>query len=174
MKMNKDLKMELYKTMLTIRRFEEKTAKLYAVGKITGGVHLYIGEEAIATGVCANLTPQDYITSTHRGHGHLIAKGGDVKLMMAELFQKRTGYCKGKGGSMHICDLSLGIFFVTNISEPSCMIGFLKLKRDILLVSPLGAVKRIYELLSASSPARFEVHFRVSVFDKSNTTTTLM
>jgi len=101
--------LEMYKTMLTIRKFEEKVAKLYASGKITGAVHLYTGEEAIATGVCANLKPDDYITSTHRGHGHLIAKGGKLDLMMAELFQKKTGYCKGKGGSMHICDMSLGI-----------------------------------------------------------------
>jgi pyruvate dehydrogenase E1 component alpha subunit len=84
-------------------------ATLYADGFITGAVHLYSGEEGIATGVCANLREDDYITSTHRGHGHLIAKGGKLKLMMAELFQKRTGYCKGKGGSMHICDMSLGI-----------------------------------------------------------------
>lgn len=99
----------MYKTMVTIRKFEEKVAKFYASGLITGAVHLYKGEEAIATGVCANLKPDDFITSTHRGHGHLIAKGGKLKLMMSELFQKKTGYCKGKGGSMHICDMSLGI-----------------------------------------------------------------
>ena len=109
MDISKDKMKWIYKTMLTIRNFEEKVAKLYAAGDITGAVHLYIGEEAIATGVCATLKPTDYITSTHRGHGHLIAKGGKLRLMMAELFQKKTGYCKGKGGSMHICDLSLGI-----------------------------------------------------------------
>ncbi len=109
MQINKQKMLSMYKTMLTIRRFEEKVVKLYASGSITGAAHLYIGEEAIATGVCANLKPDDYITSTHRGHGHLIAKGGKLELMMAELFQKKTGYCKGKGGSMHICDMSLGI-----------------------------------------------------------------
>jgi pyruvate dehydrogenase E1 component alpha subunit len=109
MQINKEKMLEMYKTMLTIRRFEEKVIKLYAKGAITGAAHLYIGEEAIAAGVCANLKSDDYITSTHRGHGHLIAKGGKLNLMMAELFQKKTGYCKGKGGSMHICDMSLGI-----------------------------------------------------------------
>ena len=109
MENNREFMLKLYRTMQLIRRFEEYAARLYAKGDIKGAVHLYTGEEAIAAGVCANLNPEDYITSTHRGHGHLIAKGGDVKLMMAELFQRHTGYCKGKGGSMHICDLSLGI-----------------------------------------------------------------
>jgi len=78
-------------------------------------VHLYVGEEAVATGACANLRKDDYITSTHRGHGHLISKGGDLKLMMAELFGRRTGYCKGKGGSMHIADVELGILGANGI-----------------------------------------------------------
>ncbi len=105
----------MYTNMLTIRRFEEKVAELFAVGKIPGFVHLYIGEEAVATGVCAHLRKDDYITSTHRGHGHLISKGGDLKLMMAELFGKRSGYCKGKGGSMHIADVDLGILGANGI-----------------------------------------------------------
>ncbi len=105
----------MYTTMLTIRRFEEKVGELFAVGKVPGFVHLYIGEEAVATGVCAHLRKDDYITSTHRGHGHLIAKGGDLKLMMAELFGRRTGYCKGKGGSMHIADVDLGILGANGI-----------------------------------------------------------
>lgn len=104
----KDL-LEMYDKMYTIRKFEETTVKHYKAGNIPGFVHIYIGEEAVATGVCSALKKDDYITSTHRGHGHLIAKGGDVKLMMAELFAKSTGYCKAKGGSMHICDLALGI-----------------------------------------------------------------
>jgi pyruvate dehydrogenase E1 component alpha subunit len=104
----KDL-LTMYEKMYTIRKFEETTAKNYAMGNVPGFVHLYIGQEAVATGACQALRKDDYITSTHRGHGHLIAKGGDVKLMMAELFAKKTGYCKAKGGSMHICDLSLGI-----------------------------------------------------------------
>jgi pyruvate dehydrogenase E1 component alpha subunit len=105
----------MYTNMLKIRRFEEKVGELFAAGKIPGFVHLYIGEEAVATGVCAHLRPDDYITSTHRGHGHLISKGGDLKLMMAELFGKRTGYCKGKGGSMHIADVDLGILGANGI-----------------------------------------------------------
>lgn len=109
MDISNNLMKEFYKKMIKIRRFEEATAKFYAAGVIPGFVHLYIGEEAIATGACAAIRDNDFITSTHRGHGHLIAKGGDLKLMMAELFAKSTGYCKGKGGSMHICDLSIGI-----------------------------------------------------------------
>jgi TPP-dependent pyruvate/acetoin dehydrogenase alpha subunit len=101
--------LSIYEKMYTIRKFEESTVKYYAQGQIPGFVHLYIGEEAISSGVCAALNKDDYITSTHRGHGHLIAKGGDINKMMAELFAKSTGYCKGKGGSMHISDLNIGI-----------------------------------------------------------------
>jgi len=105
----------MYANMKKIRMFEEQVAELFAAGKIPGFVHLYVGEEAVATGVCANLREDDYITSTHRGHGHLISKGGDIKLMMAELLGKKTGYCKGKGGSMHIADLDLGILGANGI-----------------------------------------------------------
>ena len=115
MELTKQLLLGFYQTMTTIRTFENKTVELFAAGKIPGFVHLYIGEEAVATGVCANLTASDYITSTHRGHGHLIAKGGKVDLMMAELFGKATGYCKGKGGSMHIADVGLGILGANGI-----------------------------------------------------------
>ena len=115
MDLTNDKLMEMYVCMNKIRNFENRVAELFADGKIPGFVHLYVGEEAVATGVCANLTDKDYITSTHRGHGHLIAKGGDIKLMMAELFGKRTGYCKGKGGSMHIADLDLGIMGANGI-----------------------------------------------------------
>ncbi|MTI58202.1 MAG: thiamine pyrophosphate-dependent dehydrogenase E1 component subunit alpha [Geosporobacter ferrireducens] len=101
--------------MLKIRKFEEKAMRLFAEGQIPGFVHLYIGEEAVATGVCANLSDEDYITSTHRGHGHILAKGGDLKEMMAELFGKETGYCKGKGGSMHIADATKGILGANGI-----------------------------------------------------------
>jgi pyruvate dehydrogenase E1 component alpha subunit len=113
--LNKDNCLNLYKKMLLIRKFEEKVSQLYAEGEIPGFVHLYIGEEAIAVGVCSNLNKDDFITSTHRGHGHLIAKGGNPSLMMAELFGKKTGYCKGKGGSMHIADLDLGILGANGI-----------------------------------------------------------
>jgi energy-coupling factor transporter ATP-binding protein EcfA2 len=115
MSLTKKKMVELYTTMLRIRSFEEKIEELVMTAMIGGFVHLYVGQEAVATGVCATLTDADYITSTHRGHGHLIAKGGDVKLMMAELFAKRTGYCKGKGGSMHIADLDLGILGANGI-----------------------------------------------------------
>lgn len=101
--------------MLRIRKFETKAMNLFAEGSIPGFVHLYIGEEAVATGACANLREDDYITSTHRGHGHIVAKGGDLKYMMAELFGKETGYCKGKGGSMHIADASKGILGANGI-----------------------------------------------------------
>ena len=115
MKPETALHLELHRKMLVIRKFETLVAKLYAGGEIPGFVHLCIGQEATAVGVCSALETTDYITSTHRGHGHLIAKGGDVKRMMAELFAKRTGYCKGKGGSMHIADPSLGILGANGI-----------------------------------------------------------
>jgi len=105
----------IYTTMMKIRMFETRVSEIFAAGKIPGFVHLYVGEEAVASGVCANLRDTDYITSTHRGHGHLIAKGGDVKLMMAELLGKKTGYCKGKGGSMHVADLELGMMGANGI-----------------------------------------------------------
>jgi pyruvate dehydrogenase E1 component alpha subunit len=100
---------EMYRKMLEIRRFEEKVYDLFAQNLIPGTMHLYIGEEAVAVGVCAALDTNDFITSTHRGHGHCIAKGASLKKMMAEIFGKRTGYCKGKGGSMHITDKSIGM-----------------------------------------------------------------
>ncbi|HEY93950.1 MAG TPA: thiamine pyrophosphate-dependent dehydrogenase E1 component subunit alpha [Dehalococcoidia bacterium] len=105
----------LYRTMLTIRRFEERVSAEYAKGNALGYVHLYIGEEAVATGVCNNLRIDDRIVSHHRGHGHSIAKGADIKRMMAEVFGKKTGYCKGKGGSMHIADFGIGMLGANGI-----------------------------------------------------------
>lgn len=107
--------MEFYEKMMTIRKFELRADKLFKANKLPGFLHLYVGQEAIATGVCAALRTTDYITSTHRGHGHLIAKGGDVRKMMAELFGKATGYNKGKGGSLHISDMDLGILGANGI-----------------------------------------------------------
>ena len=101
--------LDIYTRVLRIRRFEEAVGRLFRQGQLPGFVHLYIGEEAVAAGVCAALTDEDTIISTHRGHGHVIAKGGDIKRMMAELFGKATGYCKGKGGSMHIADFDIGM-----------------------------------------------------------------
>lgn len=101
--------MQLYTTMVKIRFFEEKVEELFLRGEIPGFVHLYIGEEAVAAGVSQHLRKDDYITSNHRGHGHTIAKGADLNRMMAEIYGKRTGTCKGKGGSMHIADFSVGM-----------------------------------------------------------------
>lgn len=109
MEKNKEQLLKIYRNVIAIRAFEEAAHEQYANGLLAGSVHLYAGEEGIAAGVCGILNDDDYITSTHRGHGHLIAKGGDLKRMMAELAGKATGYCKGKGGSMHICDMTLGI-----------------------------------------------------------------
>ncbi|HSB73029.1 MAG TPA: thiamine pyrophosphate-dependent dehydrogenase E1 component subunit alpha [Candidatus Methylomirabilis sp.] len=107
--------LEMYRTMLRIRLFEERVDELVLTGQIHGTTHLYVGMEAVATGVCSALQPEDYITSTHRGHGHCIAKGADLGRMMAELLGKETGYCKGKGGSMHIADLEQGNLGATGI-----------------------------------------------------------
>ncbi len=100
---------EYYRTMITIRQFETMAGEFFADGKIPGFIHLSIGQEASSVGVCSCLRADDYLTTTHRGHGHMIAKGADLKKMAAELFGKKTGYCKGKGGSMHIADFSIGI-----------------------------------------------------------------
>ncbi len=109
MKLTKKLALNLLEKMVEIRFFEEKIVDQYARGNVPGLAHLYIGEEAVAVGACATLTRDDLITSTHRGHGHCIAKGAQLRPMMAELFGKRTGYCKGKGGSMHIADMEVGM-----------------------------------------------------------------
>ncbi len=98
----------MYRRMLMIRLFEEQVNDLYTRALMPGLAHLYIGEEAVAVGVCEALRPDDYITSTHRGHGHCLAKGASVDLMFAELLGKEAGYCKGKGGSMHIADPATG------------------------------------------------------------------
>ena len=105
----------MYKRMLEIRFFEEKVFDLYAQNLVPGTIHLYLGEEAVAVGVCSLLRKDDYITSTHRGHGHCIAKGAELKRTMAEILGKKTGYCKGKGGSMHIADFSMGMLGATAV-----------------------------------------------------------
>ncbi|HTW38958.1 MAG TPA: thiamine pyrophosphate-dependent dehydrogenase E1 component subunit alpha [Steroidobacteraceae bacterium] len=112
---SKDQLLALYERMLLIRRMEERLRADAAAGKLPGAVHLYIGQEAIATAVCARLGPNDLITSTHRGHGHFLAKGGDPKAMMAEIWAKRTGICQGMGGSMHVADFSKGILGANGI-----------------------------------------------------------
>lgn len=100
---------QLLQTMIRVRAFEERVRDLFAAARLPGFVHLSIGQEAVAAGACAALRPEDYVLSTHRGHGHLVAKGADTARMMAELYAKRTGCCKGKGGSMHIADASVGV-----------------------------------------------------------------
>ncbi len=113
--LDKPMLLEIYRKMVAVRVFEETAADLFLKGQLPGFLHSYIGEEAVAAGVCAHLTPQDMITSTHRGHGHAVAKGARLDMMMAELFAKKTGYCHGKGGSMHIADLDLGILGANGI-----------------------------------------------------------
>lgn len=107
--------LDLHRRMVRIRIFEETAGKLMEDGKIPGALHLYVGQEAVAAGVMAHLGNDDWITSTHRGHGHLIAKGGEFGRMFAELYGKATGYCKGKGGSMHICAMELGMLGANGI-----------------------------------------------------------
>ena len=112
---SKEKLIEMYKKMLEIRYFEEKIYELYGQNLVPGTIHLYAGQEAVAVGVCANLRKEDYVVSTHRGHGHCIAKGADLKRVMAEILGRKTGYCKGKGGSMHIADFSVGILGATGV-----------------------------------------------------------
>ena len=111
----KEKLIQMYRGMLRIRHFENRVKDLFAAGEIPGFVHLYLGEEAVAVGACTAIKDDDYITSTHRGHGHILAKGGEMKYMMAELYGKATGYNKGKGGSMHIAWPKLGILGANGI-----------------------------------------------------------
>jgi pyruvate dehydrogenase E1 component alpha subunit len=115
MQLGREDLLKAYRTMKTIREFEERIHVEFASGDIPGFVHLYAGEEAIATGICAHLDDRDKLTSTHRGHGHCIAKGCDVHGMMAEIYGKKDGLCAGKGGSMHIADLSKGMLGANGI-----------------------------------------------------------
>ena len=115
MKMEKEQARWIYKTMNEIRFFEEKVHKIFSDGQIPGFVHLYVGEEAVATGVMSQLTDDDYITSTHRGHGHAIAKGCDLNGMMAEIMGKRDGLGHGKGGSMHVAEIDTGMLGANGI-----------------------------------------------------------
>ena len=115
MTLTREKQIEMLRSMQTIRRFEERASDDYQAGAIYGVVHCYIGEEAVAVGVCAALNRDDQIISTHRGHGHCLAKGADLNRMMAELYGRQTGYCKGKGGSMHIADFSIGMLGANGI-----------------------------------------------------------
>jgi len=113
--LSKEQRVQMLRKMLEIRFFEEKVFELYGQNLVPGTIHLYAGEEAVAVGVCSSLTKDDYITSTHRGHGHCIAKGAELKRIMAEILGKKTGYCKGKGGSMHIADFAVGMLGATAV-----------------------------------------------------------
>jgi acetoin:2,6-dichlorophenolindophenol oxidoreductase subunit alpha len=107
--------LRMFRAMVLIREAEETLLRLFQQARMPGFIHSYIGEEATAVGVCSALRADDYITSHHRGHGHILAKGGDLKLFFAELYGKASGYCKGKGGSMHVADLNLGILGANGI-----------------------------------------------------------
>ena len=109
MELTKDILLDLHRRMVTILHFEDEAGKLSESGQMPGALHLYVGEEAVAAGVMVHLSDEDQITSTHRGHGHLVAKGGDFKQMYAELYGRSTGYNKGKGGSMHIANVDAGM-----------------------------------------------------------------
>lgn len=142
---SKEQAKKFYETMCTIRCFEESVKKDFLNGEIPGFVHLYIGEESIATGVCAALRDTDFIESTHRGHGHCIAKGADLNRMMAEIFGKKDGLCKGKGGSMHIADFSVGMLGANgvvgggyNLATGAAMASKMILKNDNVSVVFFG------------------------------------
>lgn len=113
--MEKELAVNLYRQMVRIRQFEEKLLELFSIRIMPGTMHQYNGEEAVAVGVCAHLSDEDFVTSTHRGHGHCVAKGADINKVMAEMFAKETGCCKGLGGSMHIADFSVGMLGANGI-----------------------------------------------------------
>src|SRR5213079_2013243 len=115
MQLSREELVRAYRSMVTIRRFEERVQEEFSKGGIPGFVHLYAGEEASAVGMCMHLGPKDYIASTHRGHGHSIAKGCDVVGMMCELFARQDGLCGGKGGSMHIADVDKGMLGANGI-----------------------------------------------------------
>ena len=115
MQLSEEVLLDMHHRMVRIRHFEEAAGRLAEESRLPGFLHLYVGEEAVAAGVCTALNDDDQISSTHRGHGHLVAKGGDFERMMEELMGKATGYCKGKGGSMHICDLDLGMLGANGI-----------------------------------------------------------
>ena len=118
-----DQLLQMYAAMLRVRRFEERARELYHAGRIPGFIHLSVGQEGVAVGVGAALRRDDYLLSTHRGHGHLIAKGGSLRALMAEIFGKATGCCKGKGGSMHIADASVGYLGANGVLASGCVLA---------------------------------------------------
>ena len=167
---------DLHRRMVRIRRFEETAGKMMEDGKITGALHLYVGEEAVASGVMAHLSNQDQITSTHRGHGHLIAKGGEFDRMFAELFGRATGYCKGKGGSMHISNMDLGMLGANGIvgGGPPIAMGaafsnkFRKTDNVACCFLGMGPVMRA--LFTKPQTWRASINYRWSLFVKTTAT----
>jgi pyruvate dehydrogenase E1 component alpha subunit len=131
-------RLELYRRMLLIRRMEERLGEVVKSGELPGPVHLYIGQEAVAVGVCAHLTDRDWIASTHRGHGHFLAKGGDPRAMIAEILGRDTGICHGKGGSMHVADFGRGIIGANGIVG-----GGIGLALGAALAAQLDALGRV-------------------------------
>lgn len=118
-----DLLLQMYASMVRVRLFEERVRELFAAGRIPGFLHTSVGQEAVAVGVCAALRPDDYVLSTHRGHGHLVAKGGSLRGLMAELYGKASGICHGKGGSMHIADVSVGYLGANGVLAAGCVLA---------------------------------------------------
>lgn len=118
-----DKLLELYGRMLRIRLVEERLGQVQAAGELPGPVHLYVGQEAVAVGVCAHLSDEDWITSTHRGHGHFLAKSNDIRKLVAEVYGRATGVCGGKGGSMHVADISKGILGANGIVGGGIALG---------------------------------------------------
>src|SRR6266487_4561653 len=123
MPLNRQTLETLYQVMVRIRRFDEKTVELFNAGQVKGTAHSYVGQEAVATGACAHLTKDDSVISNHRGHGHCIAKGARLDLMMAELMGREDGYCRGLGGSMHIAALDLNMLGANGIVAAGVPIG---------------------------------------------------
>src|SRR2546422_5882523 len=118
-----DRLLAMYAGMLRVRLFEERVRELFAGGRIPGFLHTSVGQEAVAVGVCAALRPDDYVLSTHRGHGHLVAKGGSLRGLMAELYGKANGICHGKGGTMHIADASVGYLGANGVLAAGCVLA---------------------------------------------------
>ena len=135
---SKDILKKMYETMLRIRRFEEKAGDLVSKGEIKTPCHLYIGEEAVATGVCLALKKEDYVFGNHRSHGHYIAKGGDIKKLMAELYGKATGCSKGKGGSMHVIAPEVGV-----LGTPPIVAASIPIAVGAALSSALGEKENV-------------------------------
>lgn len=150
---------EALRRMLTIREFDTRVGEYFADGEIPGFVHLYVGEEAVGVGACAALEEDDYITSTHRGHGHCIAKGLDPKLMMAEVFGKREGYCNGKGGSMHIADMDANMLGANGIVGAGPPLG----AGAALTIDQKGENRVALSFLGDGAVAQGQVHEAVNL-----------